>query len=130
MNLRIVCNLHMFELHLSGVIGTRVCFLFFLPPPPLFNNVEKITFGKRWLPLGMTTWTKFNEFSENNVALFSGRPKICNEIHPDWRDPSPLFPKIHCFYRPKIFEKNRNEIFWIGNDPRRLRYSTDSLFVS
>ena len=55
-------------------------------------------------------------FSENNVALFSGGPKICNEIHLDWRDPPP-FSENSLFLPPQNFRKNPNEIFRIGNDP-------------
>ena len=66
-------------------------------------------------------------FSENNVALFSGGPKICNEIHSDWRDPPP-FSENSLFLPPQNFRKNRNEIFRIGNDPPPLRkFSENSL---
>ena len=50
------------------------------------------------------------------VALFLGGPKICNEIHLDWRD-LPPFSENSSFLPPQNFRKKRNEIFWIGNDP-------------
>ena len=40
--------------------------------------------------------------SENYVALFSGGPKICNEIHSDWRDPPP-FSENSSFLPPQNF---------------------------
>ena len=43
-------------------------------------------------------------FSENYVALFSGGPKICNEIHLDWRDP-PFSRKFIVFTPPKLPKK-------------------------
>ena len=72
-------------------------------------------------------------------CAFFGTPKNLqrNSFGLAW--PPPLFPKIHCFYRPKIFKKNatkffgvqrphpislpkkRNEIFRIGNDPPPIR---------
>ena len=79
----------------------------------------------------MTIWPKFDEFLENfetasdpplptlfseTLLRFSGGPKICNEIHLDWRDPPPPFSKIHRFYPPQNYRKNRNKIFWIGNE--------------
>ena len=81
---------------------------------------ENFTVLQKSCSLGKTIWTNFDEFSENfqtasdpptlfsenNVTLFSGGPKICNEIHSDWCDPPPLFPKIHCFYRPKVLVFN------------------------
>ena len=39
-----------------------------------------------------------------NVALFLGGPKICNEIHSDWRDPPPFSPK-------KLPKKNATQFF-------------------
>ena len=54
---------------------------------------------------GVTICTKFDEFSENYVALFSRGPKICNEIHSDWRDPPPFFRKFIVFTAPKFPEK-------------------------
>ena len=61
------------------------------------------------------------EFSENYVALFSGGPKICYEIHSDWRDP-PFFRKFIVFTPPKL-PKNRNKIFWsLGSFPKIHRF--------
>merc|ERR1712030_179712 len=69
-------------------------------------------------------------FSENNVVLFSGGPKICNEIHSDWRDPPPLFSENSLFLPAQNFRKNRNEIFRIGNDPPPIRkFSENSLIL-
>ena len=70
--------------------------------------------------LGTIAWTILDEFSENfqtasdpppalvsenYVALFSGGPKICNEIHSDWRDPPPFFRKFIVFTPPKLPKK-------------------------
>ena len=55
-------------------------------------------------------------FSENYIVLFSGGPKFCNEIHSDWRDP-PSFFREFIVFPPQNYRKNRNETFWIGNDP-------------
>ena len=80
----------------------------------------RVFFSLSLYHLGTITPTKFNEFSENfqtasdpsptifsenNVALFSGGPKICNEIHSDWRDPPPFFRKFIVFTAPKFPEK-------------------------
>ena len=61
--------------------------------------------------LGTITCNRFDEFSENYVALFLGGPKICNEIHSELRDPPPFFRKIQRFYSPKNTEKTATKFF-------------------
>ena len=70
----------------------------------------------------MTTWIKFDEFSENfqtasdpshsifgkNVALFREAQKFATKFI--WIGVNPPFS-------PKKLPKKRNKIFWIGNDP-------------
>ena len=73
-------------------------------------------------------------FLKTWLTFFSGGPKICNEIHLDWRDPPP-FSENSLFLPPQNFRKNRNEIFRIGNDPpphsevfrKFIEFGTDSL---
>ena len=54
------------------------------------------------------------------VALFLGGPKICNEIHLDWRD-LPPFSKNSSFYLPKITEKTATKFFGSEMTPLPLR---------
>ena len=68
---------------------------------------------------GTFAWNRIEEFSENlqtasdppplvsenYVALFLGGPKICNEIHSDWRAPPPFFRNFIVFTAQKFPEK-------------------------